>query len=375
MTIASYAQAKTVRTEAQILADLLTRLGNAGVQTAGLGDYSAELGGIRQLARALASEESVRGSLARAISLAEAALAGRSYLDAVALGRYDETPIPAFKALWNVSVTNLTASSIPVAAFELQAEGGGQLFQNTTGFTVPASTTVTLKPFEALVAGIGGNVAIGAIDELRKGKAGLAITNTSLVTAGRDVESSPAFVSRCLAKWGTLGYGGNIDAYNYLIPTGVPTITRWKVRDDNPGGPGTIWFYLANAAGPATPEEVAALAAYLTPKKPLGSGEFSYFAATEHPLAIGSQLITDGTNPSAATQAAAALIRLASTFALGPTTLQEELVKGILMGGAYTAFGLEGFGGVTNLSGLTFTVDEAIASGEVITITPTITQV
>lgn len=370
----TYTTAKATQSQEAILAGLLAALASDGVETAGLSAYSAEAALIRVQASALAEEQSIRASLARAISLAEAALAGRSFLDAVALGRFNETPIPAIKALWNVEVTNLTASPIAVAAFELQAEGAGQLFQNVNGFTVPGSTAATYL-FEALSAGQVGNVSVGAIDSLRKGKAGLSVDNTALVTAGRDVESSVALVARCLAKWGVLGRGGSLDAYNYLIPTGVPTVTRWKIDDANPGGPGTVYFYFANTAGGATTEEVDAEEAYLDPKKPIGSGEFSYFAAPETNVAISCELVTDGTNPSAADQAAAALIQLASAFALGPATLQEELVKGVLMGGAYTAYGIEGFPGVTDLNDLSFTSDAGISAGNVLTITPAITQV
>lgn len=370
----TYASAKATQSQEVILAALLNVLASDGVQTAGLSAYSAEGALIRLQASALAEEQSIRSSLARAISLAEAALAGRSFLEAVALGRFNESPIPAIKAVWAVDVTNLTASPKVVAAFELQAEGGGQLFQNVNGFTVPASTTSSYV-FEALSAGQAGNVSVGAIDSLRKGKAGLSVTNTGLVTAGRDVESSLALVARCLAKWGVLGRGGSLDAYNFLIPTGVPTVTRWKIDDANPGGPGTVYFYFANAAGPATTDEVDAEEAYLGPKKPIGSGEFSYFAAPETNVGISCELVTDGTNPSAADEAAAALLQLASTFALGPATLQEELVKGVLMGGAYTAFGIEGFSGVTDLNDLSFTSDAGISRGNVLTITPAITQV
>ena len=162
----SYEIAKTTLTEAATLTALLAALATAGVQTAGLGDFSAELALIRLNATALSQQQEIRASLARAISLAEAALAGRSYLERVALGRFDERPIAAIKAVWSVEVTNLTASPITVAAYELIAEGTGELFQNTSGFTLPGLSSIN-PLFEALTAGQAGIVSVGAIDQLR----------------------------------------------------------------------------------------------------------------------------------------------------------------------------------------------------------------
>jgi len=376
MSAITLAQAQTVLTEEQWLAQLLADLAAANVSTVGLSDFSAEMGLIRLQARALSAEGRIRANLAGTISLVNAALAGDDYLDAVALGRYDETRLPATKTLGSIRVTNSTGSTITVDARTQVADGGGPLFDNVDGWSIPATSFAT-KTFEARMAGVSGNVADFAIQKLRQGRAGLTVLNETgwIITAGRDKESNAAFILRCISKWGTQGRGGNLDAYNYMIPTFVPTITRWRIDDSNPGGPGTVWFWFASAAGPASGAEVAAEAAALGPKKPVGSGEFRYLSAPSVSLPIGCTLVTDGTNANAATQATAALVQLSSVFPLGPFTIQEELIKGVLMGGAFPAYGLTGFPGVVNLSGLTFTADQALATGEVLTITPTITQV
>lgn len=376
MTVITYAAAKATQTETQILAGLLADMSALGCSTVGLSDFSAEMGLARLQARSTAAQQQIRAKLAAAIALVEAARAGDDYLDAVALGRFDETRIPATKTTGTVNITNTTGSTITADARTQVADGAAVLFDNVDGWSIPSSATVG-KPFEARTAGIIGNVSAGAIAQLRQGRAGLTIVNPAgwIITAGRDRESNGALILRCLAKWGTLGRGGNLAAYNYLIPTLVTTVTRWRIDDSNPGGPGTVWFWFATEAGSASGPEVAAEEAALTPLKPLGSGAFSYFAAPEHNVAIACELVTDGTNPNAATQAAAALVKLGNKHSMGPTELTEELVKGVLMGGAYIAFELEGFSGVTDLNGLTFTTDEAIATGDVLVITPTITQV
>jgi len=94
-------------------------------------------------------------------------------------------------------------------------------------------------------------------------------------------------------------------------------VTRWVVRDDNPFGPGTIGVCLANAAGPATQDEVDAVARIVVPLKPLGSQECRVFAAAPQSLAVRATLYTDGTNPNAEADAQAAVAELAATYPIG----------------------------------------------------------
>ena len=157
-----------------------------------------------------------------------------------------------------------------------------------------------------------------------------------------------------------------LDAFDYLIPLASPTVTRWKVRDDNPNGPGTTKVVLANASGPTTGPEVAAVLALLGSRsvRPLGSGALQVIAATALPLTITGTLLLDGSNAAAITQANAALVALGNSYDLGPAILYLDRVIATLMG----------IPSVVNIVTLDLAADLTIPEPDVLVITPAITE-
>lgn len=373
----TYAQARTPLSGEQIRAEVAAQLAARGVDINSFSELSVPRAELELNAAALAYEQGIRAVLAGCISLVGAAAAGDDWLDVVAVARYQESRIPAIATGWNLTLTAAPAAgTIVFRPRELRAIATtGALFANVNDVEVAiapgASTTV---PFEAVEAGIGGNVPVGAISDFKVGKPGLSCLNGvgSLVRAGRAKETNAAYIARCYAKWGSLG-AGNLAWYNYWIPKSAPTVTRWRVRDDNPGGPATVWLYLANAAGPATPTEIVQAEAEILPRKPNGL-QVSIFPAPAVPVTVVATLTGDGSNPSLLADATSALLTLASNYDLGPGEIAPSLLVSVLQGGEFDTLGLEGFGGVASV-GYTGPSSVVLTAGGVLQITPNLTVV
>ena len=383
MTATTYAQALTAATAPAIAAQILATMAAATPPVLQSGWDATQIAAalVPIDAAALAYEQALRVQVLQAADPLTVASLGQSW--AAAFARiFGETPIPALPAAWSLSVVaSANVGPYDVAPGGLVAQDINGALYALTGASaqggvlgIAAGPSSTLAYFTAQAAGLGGNVAPGAITSLMVGLSGLSISlsGQTLVSAGRNIETPAALVSRCLAKWGALGAGGNLAAYNYRIPTGTPAITRWYIRRDNPNGPGSVWVFLADGAGPASSPEVASVEAYLQSLQALGTGLITCFPCPQQTIAIACQLITDGSNPNAATQAAAALVAFGAAFGLEPGG--TGINGGTLYADAVIEI-LEGIDGVVNLSPEAPIADTTIASGTLLTITPTITQV
>lgn len=367
--VTSFADAITARTASVIEAGLLADLTAAGVDVAGFGDFSMQRMLTVLQSRAQAALESLRVQLVYAGCATTAYMAGDDWVDVCLSGFFFEDRIQASKTQIGINVTAPAGSPLSANARQWVAQADDNtLFDNLDDVRIPAGGTKSVV-FQARTAGIVGNSPPGLISHLVVGPPGVTVTNPagSLVLAGRDQETSADYLIRCIGKWGTLGRGGNALAYYYYVPQASPTITRILIRDDNPFGPGTIGLCLANAAGPATQTEVDAVAALLQPIKPLGSGRLKVFGATPRTVAVGVQLVTDGTNGAAVANAIAVLNGLSATYPIasnsGNVSLFRDKLIQVLMD----------VRSVINLRNLTPPASVALQPYQVVQIAPTVT--
>lgn len=328
--ITTYAQAVTARLSSAITAELYDDMAALAVDVAGFGTYSVQRALPELQGRAQQVLEQLRVLVVQGGNPKTANLAGSSWVDITLDGFFDEPRILALKAQWLLQLSTIASSAGPYTCSpgDLVAQDDqDNTYALIEPVKVPGSGEIP-GLFESRVAGVIGNAAPGLIDHLVVGKPGLVVSNSApagrLVLGGRDAESDAAYLIRCLGKWGLLSAGLRFEeriksakAYDFLIPGAAPTVTRWLVRDDNPFGPGTIGVCLADAAGPATQEEVDAVAAVLVPIKPLGSGKLTVFAAAPQNVAIVAKLFTDGSNANAEANAQAALAALGVTYPIG----------------------------------------------------------
>ena len=116
----------------------------------------------------------------------------------------------------------------------------GTRFVTIGGGTLAAGVGETLVvEFEAVNAGTSGNIAPGEIFKIHGGALpGVDISNPaeSQTRVARDGETNVEYVTRALARWGSLGAGGHNGAVTFRILSGVETLTKLGVADDNPNG-------------------------------------------------------------------------------------------------------------------------------------------
>ena len=356
--MATYAEALTSQTEEEIYLDALADMVDLGVNVAGFDPLSPNQALPRLHARALSAEQVLRVLLVMAGSLRTAGTAGDTFLDALALGWFDEVRIPAIAAVWDLSFSLAaggTGFTFRTASRQVtaQAADGTTLFQNTNvaPVLVNAGDSNVLCRFTCSTAGTVGNVSSGDITSLVIKPPGLTVTNAApggLITAGRDAETNAAMVTRLRGKWAArLGAAWSRSAMDYRIPTASPTVTRWRVDDANPHGDGTVELILANATGPATGPEIAAVLADVGSDsvKALGSGALTVIAATTETVVIAGTLTCSAPVLALAKQA---LDDFGNARDVGESTsIDYGILLGILTGGAYPQWGLEGFEGVT----------------------------
>ncbi len=410
----TYQQAITPRTVPELRALYLAALAAAGSSVSGWSLGAPQRAFLEGEAIAVSAETLIRVALAQTASIALCKQAGPDWVNAKmtwysltdgqgGTGRFKATyatwdvPLKITAALGTLTINSTNAPSIQVQS------SGGIVFQCTQVadklINLGTSYVGTVR-FTARVAGTTGNVTPGAITKVISGPAGLSVDlggTQVAVAVARNEEDDDSFIARGLANWARQGAGWVEPAFDYLIPfygnNGVTlAVTRWYVDDSNPGGAGTIAVWLANAAGPATAPEVAAVSAGLNSKsvKPLGTGAAAVAAAVAVPLVLTATILTDASNPTAGADASAAIAVLESVFPMGPATFEPDLVREILMGAALatatvaTAAGLSvdvtlnlvGYGSALAIPVLSLAAPVVLATGECIqiTFTPTITS-
>jgi hypothetical protein len=315
VSLTSLAAALAVKTDDQNITEIAAAVAAAGVDSTGMSPFSVSVAMPAVFARSRTVEQSIRATLVRAGLGDYAADIPDAWVDQFAKSSWDLDRLPATKArfLWPVTATGAVTSG----ARTLIADGGTSLFENVAAVNIGAGATALVE-FEARTAGTDGNVAVGAVTGFQVGKAGLSISSPagSMIVAGRPKESSVDLWKRGRAKLPASSIAGNSAAFDLWIPTAAPTVNRWAVDDTNPDGPGTTRIYVANAAGPATVDELAALLAYLTPRRGKGTGAIGASAAPAKTLSFGCVMHVSN-NAAAATQGAAALQALSAVLPLG----------------------------------------------------------
>lgn len=96
-----------------------------------------------------------------------------------------------------------------------------KLYTNTTGGTLAPGSTLDLT-FIAVSPGSSYNIPNSTALVLKTSFAGVSVSNpifppetTWIITQGTDTESDARLKLRCTSRWGTLGAGGNEDAYTF----------------------------------------------------------------------------------------------------------------------------------------------------------------
>lgn len=425
----TYLETTTADDAPTIRDGLLAGLAAQGSTVGGLPTSSPDRGLVETEAAMLALEQQRRAALAKAATITGAVDVSDSLVDADATwyqvdNRAGATGrIPAQAAVWSIGlVVASTAAPLtlsPGDIVQVQETGSGHQVYNLSiaapvilnaGSSYKATVNFRARTpgAAANLGGSGTTIQFGAIIT---GPAGLSVDSAvtpTLVTTGRDPETSAALAERCLASWGRLGAGWTKQALDYLIPTLAPSVVGWRIDTSNPYGPGTVGVTLTDSTGPATgPETTPSTECYEVSTglnaanvRPLGSGALHAVAAVAHALTVNITLAGDGTNANLHSDALAALGKLSAALlqAIGPAAISASLVQAVAMGGAYSGstpiivgdgppfptlevpFTTPGFRGAASIAAFTTSTGnmegtgfETLASGEVLVVTWVVT--
>ncbi len=298
----------------------------------------------------------------------------REWLDLTVDSQYDIPRTEATSTLGQMTLTNVSGSPYTITVGQLWAtDSAGRRYNNTTGGSLgaPVGSTLDLS-WKAESPGAAYNIPNGTIlPELATPLPGVTVTNpavgstgTWITSAGGDLETNKSYADRARSKWPTLGTGAGAAAYINWAKTGAPTVTRVKVDDANPDGPGTLRVYLANAVGPATAPEIAAANAYIQSRRALGIS-VTTLATTSTALTVTATIEVLSANAATAPgQAAANIAALASSLDIGDDVFLSEI---------YTA--LSSPAGVRKVTLVAPVADLVVPASAVVTVTLNLTTV
>lgn len=338
--MATLAQIRTVQTEAEALADLLVDLAAEGVSYTGWQFTAIQSALTRIAARNDAAMQAIRLSVVDG-GFPNTALG--AWLDATIQGFYNLPRTPAAKTIGTFRITD--SSNVGPLATKIVGEvrvtygDPAIIFTNREAFSVALSGYTDVS-FVAEVAGTSGNIPnsstlgfVTAIPGFTVTNPAVGATGTWITTAGSAAESDAAYLRRAIARWSSLGAGGNASAVAYRCTQADSALTLIGVDDANPNGPGSADVYLATASGTASGGQVTTADDYLQPRKAVGTGELRCFAAPTYSNAITATLYSDGTRSSSEIEddADAAMALLASEqAALGGYIYRAELTQRLM---------------------------------------------
>lgn len=242
-----------------------------------------------------------------------------------------------------------------IAVSQLIATDGTRTFRNTTGGTLSAGTTPLGLTFEAEVAGADSNVANNTITQLVTPLAGVTVNNPSpsgstpwITRSGVDVETDAKLQTRNRTKWPTLSIEYPAQGYEN-VALEVANVTRAKVDDTNPRGPGTVDVYCAGATGTAASGDVTAVQAKLDARRAV-TADVDAIAAPELLISFTGTIYVEAAKNTVAkqTEIQAALAAYINGLDIGGTILPPATSGAALRSEMIAA--LTGVDGVVSVS-------------------------
>jgi uncharacterized phage protein gp47/JayE len=225
---------------------------------------------------------------------------------------------------------------IEIKAGKYKATSGGLIYTNTTGGTLALNGTLTLV-WQAEAVGAQYNASNGATFELATTIPGVTLATAPttpggswITQAGIDVESDPAYRTRCRTRWGTLGGGASIDAYTSWALTASDEVATVAVFPHSPL-PGQVQIYLAGAGVAVSDDAVAAVEAYLTPARVPVCVEVFVDKANDYSLVIAGTVEVKSTRYlTAKARIQKALQALIASMPIGGTLKSAAIIAAIM---------------------------------------------
>lgn len=158
------------------------------------------------------------------------------------------------------------------------ADGRRYNSTNTSNVIVPSNGSVTIDvraENPGASYNLGLPVSLSLISSLPGTSAVTSETSggsgTAMLVAGANIESDASLRSRCKSRWQTIGLQKTADAYDAVardLASGTTDpVTRVRVNDTNPRGPGTLDIWIAGASGPLSAPNETLVRAFVVDRK------------------------------------------------------------------------------------------------------------
>lgn len=275
-------------------------------------------------------------------------LASGGWLDLLSEDFFGNTRVAAVKTQGVMRfVASATAPPATIAIGDLQiadtatATASTHTFRNTTGGSLGPGGTLDLE-MEAETAGADWNIATSTTLYMWTSLVGVTATNpavgstgTWILRAGTDAETDARLQARNISKWSTLSYAAVDGAYRNWALEADDSVTRVKVRSNNPYGPGTVDVVCATAIGGISAVQATDILSYIngnnddgttTGRRPLGD-VVTVQSASAIALTIGGTVTVDA-NYQATTTATAiqnAILAVLNETDIGGTIIPPAL--------------------------------------------------
>ena len=257
-----------------------------------------------------------------------------AWLTLYALSAYAETRKAPVSTVGKVRLTDAGAGPHTITANALVvATSGGLKYRLTSSGTLPLNGTLDVD-VTAEAPGGKYNVPVDEIDQLVTTLPTVTVSNpavgtsgTWITTYGADVESDAALRARLPLKWATLATGSPPSAYLFWALSQVG-VTRAKVDDGNPDGPGSVRVYIDSSGS------VSALQTFLNGKKPVGTKVTAMAAVSTSITIPGTVTVSKANRAEVEAQVVANLTALSNEIDIGGIVREAEVIERIMAAGA-----------------------------------------
>jgi phage-related baseplate assembly protein len=205
--------------------------------------------------------------------------------------RFDPTPT-VIDVLLDAGVSGAGPYSVDVSDSVIVDQDGNTYRNPVDSGVLSAGAALQLR----YVAEVARATAVPLSLSFQTPLSGVALSLVDLVALGTDTEKDPRLRDRNSSRWATLSYSGPEDAYKQWALQASPNVTRVRVDGQNPGGPGTVYLYVAGIEQLVAGEEVL-VKNYINGTDGVGRRPLcsivSVYAAVPHVVFINAQIFYD----------------------------------------------------------------------------------
>jgi uncharacterized phage protein gp47/JayE len=185
-------------------------------------------------------------------------LLGESHYGLVRVGATSTEGVFRLAASAAAPPHTITVGQLQIATTATQ-EATTRTYRSQTGGTLNPGGTLEIE-VSAEEAGAVGNIPSSQPLFLWTPLVGVTATNppdatsgTWITEVGIDREADDRYRERCSSRWSTLSYAATEGAYRNWALEASSSVTRVRVRDDNPQGPGSVEVILGSSVGSVSP--------------------------------------------------------------------------------------------------------------------------